>query len=309
MRLQELLEQGVRYDPHYLPSMNSDHLPMTLCAMQGLGATDSLLQQFEAEYRLRLRRVSSNLLSAGWRGAVGNPGEYLGLMHYLRAQIDQTSINEVVKEFLPEFLSGLALDAFHPIIRLGYAIDFESASETAAALAYLITSYREVPFSQQHIIDLPVALAQQVDAGSQPFNQARFSQRMTELIDVLGYPVGTASFEVCANCALEIYMGTRDFFALHMVTATQAARICARLVDPQLAMTCLTGAILAAHKAVGSPDFAEPKPLNSSLDPEHSLKYAWACLSEFGAYGDPRYLDEVQAFRDRGLIPAWCAIT
>ena len=309
MGLQELLEQGVRFDPHYLPSMNSNHLPMTLCAMQALGATDSLLQQFEAEYRLHLRKVSSNSLSGGWRGAVGKPGEYLGLMRYLRAQIDRTSINEVVKEYLPEFLPGLSLDAFHPIIRLGYAIDFESSAETAAALAYLITSYREVPFNQQHIVDLPVALTQQVDAGSQLFRQAQFNQRMTELLEIDSYPVGTASFEACANCALEIYMGTRNFFALHMVTATQATRICAQLVDPQLAMTCLTGAILAAHKAVGSPDFAVPKPLDSSLDPEHSLKYAWACLSEFGAYGDTRYLDEVQACRDRGLIPPWCAIT
>ena len=301
MRLQELLEQGIGYDPHYLPSMNSDHLPMTLCAMQGLGARDAQLEQFQAEYRLKLRTVSSNSLSAGWRGAVGNPDEYLGLMHYLRAQIDQTSINEVVKEFLPEFLPGLGLQAFHPIIRLGYAIDFESSAETAAALAYLITSHREVPFSQQHRIDLPVALAQQVDAGRQGFKQERFSQRMAELITTDGYPIGTASFEACANCALEVYMGTRDFFALHMVTATQAARICARLIDSQLVMSCLTGAILAAHKAVDSPLFA--------LDPEHSLKYAWACLSEFGAYGDPRYLEEIRAFRDIGLIPAWSAKT
>jgi len=307
MGLQEFLEQGIRYDPHYLPDMNSDHLPMTLCAMQGLGANDAQLQQFQDEYRLRLRTVSSNPLSTGWRGAVGNPDEYYGLMLYLRGQIDQVGIKEVVKKFLPEFLPGLALEAFHPIIRLGYAIDFDSAAETSAALAYLITSYREVPFSQQQLIDLPVALAEQVDVGAHLFKQERFSKRMVELVTSQNYAIGSASFETCAKCALDIYMGTRDFFALHMVTATQAARICARIVDPQLIMSCLTGAILAAHKAVGSPAFARPKSLHPSLDPEHSLKYAWACLSEFDAYGDPRYLDEIKAFRDIGLIPAWSA--
>jgi len=308
VRLQEFLEKGIRYAPHYLPDMNSDHLPMTLCAMQGLGATNAQMQQFQAEYRLRLRTVPSNPLSAGWRGAVGNPDEYYGLMLYLREQIDRAGIKEVVKEFLPEFLPGLALEAFHPIIRLGYAIDFDSAAETSAALAYLITSYREIPFSQQQLIDLPLALTEQVDVGAQLFKQERFSKRMIELVTSQNYPIGMASFETCANCALEIYLGTRDFFALHMVTATQAARICAQLVDPQLVMTCLTGAILAAHKAVGSPEFADPKPMNASLNPEHCLKYAWACLSEHGAYGDPRYLDEIKAFREMGLIPKWSAL-
>lgn len=308
MNLHEFLEHGIRYDPRYLPAMNSDHLPMTLCAMQGLGATNAQLQQFQDAYSRRLRKVASNPLSAGWRGAVGNPREYFGLMSYLRTQINQRGINEVVTEFLPEFLPGLALEAFHPIIRLGYAIDFESAAETAAALAYLITSYREVPFSRQRVIDLPLALNQQVDLGTQQFGHDRFSKRMTELVSTNGYPTATASFEDCASCALDIYIGTRDFFALHMVTATQAARICARLVDPQLVMSCLTGAILAAHKAVGSPEFTDPKPFNTSLDPEHSLKYAWVCLSEHGVYGDPRYLDEVKALRDIGLIPGWSGL-
>jgi hypothetical protein len=92
-----------------------------------------------------------------------------------------------------------------------------------------------------------------------------------------------------------------------MVTATQAARICAQLVDPQQVRSCLTGAILAAHKAVGSPSKGVFQPLSHSLEPEHSLKYAWACLSEFEAYGDPRYLEEVKALQENDLIPPWCA--
>ena len=79
---------------------------MTLCAMQALGATDFLLQQFEAEYRQKSWRISSSSLSSDWRGATGNLGEYLGLMRYLRAQINRTRINELVRKFLPAFLLG-----------------------------------------------------------------------------------------------------------------------------------------------------------------------------------------------------------
>ncbi len=35
--LQELLVDVTRYDPRYLPSRNADHMPMTLCAISGLG--------------------------------------------------------------------------------------------------------------------------------------------------------------------------------------------------------------------------------------------------------------------------------
>ncbi len=307
MNLDDLLEEGIFFDPHYLPSMNSDHLPMTLCAMKGLGANDVQLQDFQGQYRQRLRPVSSNPLSGDWRGAVGNPDAYFGMMLYLRSEIDQRGIAEVVAEFLPEFVPGIALQAFHPIIRLGYAIDFQSAAETSAGLAYLITSYREVPFDPQEIIDLESMLEHQAGNGPQQFRHERFSQRIIELVSKDEFPTGTAPFAACAKSALDIYRSTRDFFALHMVTATQAARICAQLVDPQQVRSCLTGAILAAHKAVGSPSKGVFQPLSHSLEPEHSLKYAWACLSEFEAYGDPRYLEEVKALQENDLIPPWCA--
>ena len=70
MKLDDLLEEGIFFDPHYLPSMNSDHLPMTLCAMKGLGANDVQLQDFQGQYRQRLRPVSSNPLGGDWRSAV-----------------------------------------------------------------------------------------------------------------------------------------------------------------------------------------------------------------------------------------------
>ena len=230
-------------------------------------------------------------------------------MLYLRSEIDQRGIAEVIAEFLPEFVLGIALQAFHPIIRLGYAIDFQSAAETSAGLAYLITSYREVPFDPQEIIDLESMLEHQAGSGPQQFKHQRFSLRIIELVSKDEFPTGTAPFAACAKSALDIYQSTRDFFALHMVTATQAARICAQMVDPQLVRSCLTGAILAAHKALASPLNRVLQPLSHSLDPEHNLKYAWACLSEFEAYGDPRYLEEVKALLENGLIPPWCAQT
>jgi hypothetical protein len=113
----------------------------------------------------------------------------------------------------------------------------------------------------------------------------------------------------CAAVALDIYRSTRNFFALHLVTATQAIRICSEFIDAKLALAALTGSLLAAHQVLGSPAFdrADPLPIPDRLDREHAYKYAWACLSEYRLYGDELYIDEIRGFRERGLIPAWCA--
>jgi hypothetical protein len=94
-----------------------------------------------------------------------------------------------------------------------------------------------------------------------------------------------------------------------MVTATQAARICARYTSEQVVLASLTGALLAAHRVVGSPGFdrENPAPAPEHLDREHIYKYIYACVSEYEAYGDCRYLEEISQFRQQGLIADWAA--
>lgn len=48
-KLHKLLADGIRYDPRYLPSLNSDHMPMTLCASSALGGDDEACIAFRDE--------------------------------------------------------------------------------------------------------------------------------------------------------------------------------------------------------------------------------------------------------------------
>ncbi len=109
--------------------------------------------------------------------------------------------------------------------------------------------------------------------------------------------------------ALDIYLSTRNFFALHMVTATQAIRICSEFIDNKLALAALTGGLLAAHKVVGSPCINREKAMlmSNSLGLEHAYKYAWTCLSEYRHYGGARYAEEIIDLRKLEFIPHWCA--
>ncbi len=307
--LDELLADGIRFDPHYLPSMNSDHLPMTLCAMSALGADADVLTRYRNEYSSILRPVAPAGVLEHWQDGVGDIDQYPALLRYFQNQVEARGIAATVSDYLPQFAHSLIAEAFHPLIRLAYAVDFHSTAETAAALAYMAGSTFPVPVDPRQPIALGELLANQ---AAQPIaiSGARFGSGIRQLLDSGLYPKGVAGdFADCAGHALDIYRSTRNFFALHMVTATQAARVCARFTDEKFMLASVTGALLAAHRAVGSPHFDRSKPMPApiQLDHEHIYKYIYACVSEYKTYGDPRYLEEIDQFRQNGLIANWAA--
>jgi len=308
--LQDLLVDGTRYDPRYLPSMNADHMPMTLCAIAGLGGHFDTLVAYRDEYKKILHEIPPEDPSLNWRQGIGRNESYPALFAWFREQVAEKGIESTISAYLPEFIGSLALEAFHPIIRLGYALDFKSEAETAAALAYIVSSHQDVPVKVDRVIDIQNEMQGQVTIGSRSFKRAGFTRSIRELLDADEYPTGcVAEIGDCAVIALDIYRSTRNFFALHMVTATQAVRICSELIDKRLALAALTGGLLAAHQVVGSPDFDRdnPMPVPNRLDEEHTYKYTWTCLSEYRHYGDDRYVEEIQGLRKNGLIPQWCA--
>ncbi len=307
--LHQLLSEGTAYAPNYLPSMNSDHLPMALCAIEGLGGDAEQLEAFREAYVVRLHKHVAMAAPPDWRDIIGNREAYPALLSHFRDEVDRTSINETVNRYLPEFLGGVALDAFHPIIRLGYACEFDSPEEVAAALAYMVSVHRDVPVNPAPGIDLLARLSEQASNGPVQLESNRFGVAIQELVKTERYPQGSApDLRTCADAALRLYQSTRNFFALHLVTSTQALRVVTGHVGEDLAVASMTGAILASHLVLGSPTLEGPASPPSQLDPEHAFKYAWSCVSEYRAYGNEIYLDEARAFRDTGLVPSWVVI-
>ncbi|MFT6431984.1 MAG: hypothetical protein ACJAVI_000019 [Candidatus Azotimanducaceae bacterium] len=310
--LSALLTDGIRFDPHYLPSMNSDHMPMTICAMAGLGATLEQIQEFTTGYSKILRPVTtvvslSGVVNDQWRHWIGIPDGYAELLQYFIETINLLGIDNTVSEYLPEFIDSLALDAFHPIIRLAYGINANSKEEVAASLAYLITTHLSVPADSGKACDLEEQLKTQVAAGK-VIEMKSFGDALVGLMRQERYPSGCAQdFKICARMSLGIYQSTRNFFALHMVTATYAVRICANYIDSRRALGALTRALLGAHLVVGSPDFdlSASAPVPKQLDLPHAYKYLYVCLQEYQLYGDKRYLKEIADFKEMGLVPDW----
>ena len=131
--LQDLLVDGTRYDPRYLPSKNADHMPMTLCAIAGLGGPFDALVAYRDEYKKILHEIPPEDPSLNWRQGIGRNESYPSLFAWFREQVAEKGIESTVGEYLPEFIGSLALEAFHPIIRLGYAVDFKSEARNSCS--------------------------------------------------------------------------------------------------------------------------------------------------------------------------------
>ncbi len=105
--LQDLLVDGTRYDPRYLPSRNADHMPMTLCAISGLGGNFDTMIAYRNEYKKKLHEVPSEKPGRDWRSSIGQSESYPSLLAWFSEQVAGKGIESTVSTYLPEFVCSL----------------------------------------------------------------------------------------------------------------------------------------------------------------------------------------------------------
>ncbi len=304
-----LREHAKTFAPHYPPSDNSDHGPMAYLAMQGLGIDFDDIARFADGYRSRLALISPPNISVSqqtWREHVGRRESYSALLAFFEREIEAFGWQTTVSRYLPTLISGWVQDAFHPLIRLGYGIEFESTSEIAAGLAYMSITGDDPALARiatRHATDLQgraylVWLQSMRDSkfSRGPFN-TRYQRITTGAADLV--PANGNSeevFEDVSRGCLEVFHATHDFFALHLVTSSHAFRVCAPWAGPDLAPLFSCG-IATAYLAIGAPPFnpltdlaaALPVERLSYATDEHDIKLAYSCLTQSRAFHDPTY--------------------
>lgn len=289
-----------RHGPHYGGGL-SDHLPMALLAMHGLGAPRSEIEARHARYAQRLDPPGPVLAPAPAdpAAAIGDLDSYGALIAFFDAEIDGRGVDGALARHLPGLMSGWVRHAFHPAIRLAYGIRFNLASEVAAGLAYLAGSGPDPRLEA---------------AARNPGQSDRFSFR--KLAAAEGrmfehrYAAALASGRLdgaatvvsdnrrrVAEEALGVFASTGDFFALHMVTGCHAFLGCADAIgleDDGL----MNAGLLAANQAAGAPPYeagAEPGP--AAVDDEHDVKLAFTCADQAVRLGSERYRAAADVYR------------
>jgi Questin oxidase-like len=306
--LEFLREHSATYAPHYPPSDNSDHGPMACLALHGLGIGFDEISKFADRYRRRLvhlRPPREAIKVDQWENHIGRRESYSALLAFFASAIDSHGWQATVSRYLPSLISGWVKDAFHPLIRLGYGIEFEAPSEIAAGLAYLASTgddprlaaiaHRD-PSKSRGRAYLEVVQGM----GDGAFARGSFNSRYRRISEAPSLrPVSERSDDVLeelSRACLEVFHATHNFFALHLVTSSHAYRICAPWVGPD-AGALFSAGIALAYLAIGAPRFDTLPPISgalpfeaiSSASDEHDIKLAYSCQMQAQAYADSTY--------------------
>ena len=215
-------------------------------------------------------------------------------------------------------MPGCAAAAFHSLIRLSFAIETQTRSEMAIALAYWASRFLRlggVAEAQSPLSPDPLVLLQRLADDTafrhRPDQHSLIDAEMKRTTSIPEFATVIFWLEIApdtlrrlARTALEVYAATADFTALHMVTGVQAARcILSYCEAPEAAIRYLWQAIAAAYLSIGRPEIPKVPELDPAdaadwpaileaacaAEDEHVIKIVYSCWAEDAAYNDPLY--------------------
>jgi Questin oxidase-like len=313
--LHALLDQYQHLAPEYGHSL-SNHLPMLLHAMHGLGADEPRLRQFAEGYVKRYDDVPAPFIGqplARWQPHLGDFSRHADLQATFAATIRRYGAAATLQKVLPELWPGVAAAAFHGLIRTAHAWQAGHDAELAAGLAYWAARWQPVvappapdslPFAAWS-----AALACHVGDARPPGNL--ISDRITSASHSAAFlalgsrlQLTPQSLAHLAAFAVDQFARSGNFTLLHMVTGCRAARVvlAAAPDSADVALRGLVPAFTAAFLASGvrhtpAPEQAWmqatwPEVIARALasDDDHMAKIVHACVEEASVYGQAIYM-------------------
>jgi hypothetical protein len=227
------------------------------------------------------------------------------LVEFFEREISQYGWPDTVRRYLPTLVSGWVKDAFHPLIRLGYGIEFAAPSEIAAGLAYLTITGDDPRLTRLTTLgsstEADSLYLEKVRKLSEPrFSHGPFNSRYERILRTATLQSANGlshdAFSSLSRACLEVFDATHDFFALHLVTSSHAFRVCVPYAGANASDLFAIG-IAIGYLAIGAPTFARLGRLTASLPldrlkcatDEHDVKIAYSCRTQAQAYHDPTY--------------------
>lgn len=314
----------------------TNHCPMALAALEKMGASDQQLQDFFAFWsqNFALPRIpgSQQKKILSWEESLGCREDFHVLQEYFRSEISLRSAQSIVADVLNSKNFAPATGAFHALIRLAYGLELGHKGEIAAGLAFLIcaalplTPSQDGPANTRVFEKLTVAQSLFLfhqKCRDQTFNAESITARLKLVANdssfwrtqaLIKHGLITENIvDEMAIAAIRLYIQTRNFTVLHMVTSVAALRTLLALV-PALNHARIIGsfwlAFCAAYVSVGAPELSQddvaPADAEYKLDAEkmwqkylglalnsnddHVIKLTYTCWLEDGQRRLPHYL-------------------
>ena len=320
--LGQLLEDAQRFAPSYGGGL-SNHLPMTLIALHGLGADSAVLAAHALRYAKRLEpqhRGDMQIDVARFERYLGDWSAHLSYKDFFAKAIVQNGFEQTLAAWWPQLAPGVAAAGFHGLIRLAYGIDAKVAAEQASGLAYIASGYTPLIDNDSPIPAgfeaAPVTLERlrvafaghKIDAGL-IMEELRLATEEPQFFPGIRMPM-LDSAEACAllrsdlaRQAVRIYLADPNFNSLHLVTATHALEVVLDHLPEAMHARTLAHfwvAFCAGYVGIGAPvpaDVAATGTVNwqPAIDValntpnDHTIKMVHTCRAQFARHGDAAY--------------------
>lgn len=291
----------------------SNHIPMVSYSLYELGVPFNEIDKYLNTTVERIK-ISKEDFTKLYNIDNDNFEKYLGLKDsfgsyydYFSKKINKSNYLEVIGEILPILIKGVAARAFHPLIRLSFAVRSENKEEVIKSLSYFASTFVPHKFdtlpsiTENPLYDLKV-LAESVKNES--FSGNLIADRIEKIYNLQGFKKNAFTLkgdykEVLSQLDKiinKLFVETKNFTILHGVTSKEAIKTLLPLVkNKEYVLQNYWIAILAAYISIDSPevkdlnidipedlpDFNEIIRANIDSKNDNSIKLSNSCRIEF----------------------------
>ena len=330
------LQAECRGDSVEFPPFLANHLPMILVALDRLGATDERASEFARCYRASngLRPVplsQTEVIAANWMASLGDRTQEGALRAFFGQEVARLGGRATIRTYLPHLAPGIAGSAFHPLMRLAYAVMADDETEIGIALAYWSATYLPldrgglaagVTPDPAEVLRRAARLPGLADAEPESdllWHNMRAVAQVAAFAGVADWLIIRAdTLDRMASASLALFAGTMSFEGLHALTGCHWLRYLQPVVDdsysllrhfwvgiasllPKMGFPAIPDEeALMALRRLAVPPWPEIKAAAVASDDEHDPSLVFSAFEEWGRTGDALY--RVVAAKRVGLI-------
>lgn len=315
--IKKYLEQNKKFHAEYTNAHMSSHLPMALIALFKMGASEQKLDDFYKRYSRRLKEKPADTLQitkSNWQDHLGTHNHNKAYQDFFTKEVADLGVEQCLKTYLPDLMPGLSGGAFHPMIRLSYALDMDHEGEVVEALSAWAIAYLPLPemtdqksdikenagiaeildhIANDDVLNADIVEGNNISGKIDKISQKSVFQKHLNNIQMTDPKI----LDDISDKMAHLFDKTRGFTVLHGLTSAQAMRDMLPYLnqkDTSKALTTYVRAAMAAYVSVGSPklEISIPKAPEQTkswseifnkavaFDDDHKIKLVYSCYKE-----------------------------